>query len=129
MMSAALGAAVVFGELTFDAGADLRVRQEFYDNVPGLPGGGLQSSAPYGGYVNRMRYRPRVWGEVKFGEKVRLFTRFADEFRWNIQPNKRSSVFPDELFLDNLFIEGKGMFDGLLDFTLGRQDKIGRAHV
>lgn len=124
MMSAALGAAAVLGELNFDAGADLRVRQEFYDNVPGLPGGGLQSRAAHGGYVNRMRYRPRVWGEVKFGENVRIYTRLADEFRWNVQPNKRSSVFPDELFLDNLFIEGKGLFDGFVDFTVGRQDIV-----
>jgi hypothetical protein len=69
-----------------------------------------------------MRFRPRVWGEVKFGDRLRIYSRFTDEFRWNVQPNKRSSVFPDELFLDNLFIEGKGLFGGLVDFTIGRQD-------
>lgn len=122
MLSAALGAAAAFAEVTFDAGADLRVRQEFYDNVMGLPGGGLQSVSPYGSYVNRMRFRPRVWGEVKFGDKLRIYSRLADEFRWNVQPNTRSSVFPDELFLDNLFVEAKGLFDGFLDFTVGRQD-------
>ena len=122
MLSAALGAAAAFAEITFDAGADLRVRQEFYDNVMGLPGGGLQSTSPYGKYVNRMRFRPRVWGEVRFGDKLRVYSRLADEFRWNVQPNTRSSAFPDELFLDNLFVEGKGLFDGLLDFTVGRQD-------
>ena len=124
MLSAALGAAAAFADVTFDAGADLRVRQEFYDNVMGLPGGGLQSTSPYGSYVNRMRFRPRVWGEVKFGDTLRIYSRLADEFRWNVQPNKRSSVFPDELFLDNLFIEGKGLFDGFLDFTVGRQDIV-----
>lgn len=121
-LSAVLCAAVVSAEVKFDAGADLRVRQEFFDNVPGLPGGGLLSTAPYGDYVNRMRFRPRVWGEVKFGEQLRVYTRFTDEFRWCVTPKDRKSTFPEEVFLDNLFIEGKGFFDGFLDFTVGRQD-------
>jgi hypothetical protein len=130
MLSAALSAAVVFSQITFDAGADLRVRQEFYDNAPLLPGdgrpghSGLQNAPgeKRGNYVNRMRFRPRVWGEVNVDERLRFYMRLADEFRWNVQPNKRSSVFPDELFLDNLLLEGKGFFDGFLDFTVGRQD-------
>lgn len=109
-------------EVSFDAGADFRMRQEIYDNAPGLPGGGLLSSAPYGKYTNRMRFRPRVWGELKFEDRLRIYTRFTDEFRWNIQPDVRSSRFPDEVFLDNLFVEGRGFFDGFLDFTVGRQD-------
>lgn len=121
-IAAVLAAAAASGEVTFDAGADLRMRQEFYDNVPGLPGGGLLSQAPCGKYVNRMRFRPRVWGEVKFEDRLRVYMRLADEFRWNVQPNIRSSRFPDEVFLDNLFVEGRGFFDGFLDFTVGRQD-------
>lgn len=116
--------------VSFNAGADLRVRQEFYDNAPCLPGDGrpgnhgLQSApgVKAGKYENRMRFRPRVWGEVKFEERLRIYTRITDEFRWNVQPNKRSSVFPDEVFLDNLFVEGKGFLDGFIDFTIGRQD-------
>lgn len=122
--------ATASAEVSFDVGADLRLRQEFYDNAPCLPGDGMPGnhglqSAPgvkSGDYVNRMRFRPRVWAQVKFEERLRIYTRLADEFRWNVQPNKRSNLFPDEAFLDNLFIEGKGFFDGFLDFTIGRQD-------
>ena len=46
--AAALAAAAVFADESeaeepdmFDFGADLRIRQELMDNVPGLPGGGL----------------------------------------------------------------------------------------
>lgn len=113
-----------FAEVDFNVGADLRVRQEFYDNVPGLPGGGLLSTAPYGKYVNRMRFRPRVWGELKFADKLRIYSRLTDEFRWNVTNSEknRKSEFPEEVFLDNLFIEGVGFFDGFFDFVIGRQD-------
>lgn len=43
MLLAELCSAAVFSEITFDAGADLRVRQEFYDNAPLLPGDGSRS--------------------------------------------------------------------------------------
>ncbi len=108
--------------VSFDAGADLRVRQEFFDNAPGMPEGGLLSTAPRGKYTNRMRFRPRIWGEIKFEDRFRIYTRLTDEFRWNVQPDVKSSRFPDEVFLDNLFAQGKGFFDGFLDFTVGRQD-------
>ncbi len=108
--------------VTLDVGADLRVRQEIMDNVPGLPGGGLLSRAPRGGYRNHMRFRPRVWGDLKAGENWRLYVRLADEFRWNVEPNGRNAVFPDELIIDNLFVEGTGLFDGFLDVKVGRQD-------
>lgn len=116
--------------IEFGAGADLRIRQEMMKNVPGLPGGGLIGNAPHGRYVNNVRFRPRVWGEIK-GEtedhaKFRLYTRFTDEFRWYINPSAPGAyVFPDELILDNLFLEGKGLFDGFLDFAIGRQDLYG----
>lgn len=118
----ALASFVALGDVSFDAGADLRMRQEFYDDVPGLPGGGLLSKQARGKYVNRMRFRPRVWGEIKFEDRLRLYMRLADEFRWNVQPNIRSSRFPDEVFLDNLYVQAQGLFDGFFDFTVGRQD-------
>ena len=108
--------------LDFKAGADLRIRQEFSDNVPGLPGGGLLSRSPYGGYRNHMRYRVRAWGEVDFGGNWRIYTRLTDEFRWNVRPRNHKTTFPDEAIIDNLFIEAKDLFDGFVDFKIGRQD-------
>ena len=114
------------GGIDFDAGADLRIRQELMQNVPGLPNGGLLMRAPRGPFVNHMRFRPRVWGEVKGTTEHwgswRIYTRLTDEFRWCPEPYKNTHTFPDELILDNLFIEGKGIFDGFLDLKVGRQD-------
>ena len=58
--------------VAFNAGADLRVRQELMDNVPGLPGGGLRQRAAGGPYRNQMRYRVRAWGELTAAENWRL---------------------------------------------------------
>ena len=115
-------------EVGFDAGADLRVRQELLQNVPGCPGGGLVRT-PCGRFTDHLRVRPRVWGEFRLdaGEigRFRLYTRIADEFRWNIEPYKNATAWPGELILDNLFLEGRGLFDGLVDFRIGRQDLYG----
>ena len=115
--------------LAFDAGADLRIRQEIMDNIPGLPGGGVLSSRACGAYRNHMRFRPRVWGEVKLDSEesgmFRLYARITDEMRWYVKPHGNAYTFPDEVILDNLFFEGKGLFDGLFDFAVGRQDIYG----
>jgi len=115
--------------LAFDAGADLRIRQELMDNVPGLPGGGVLSSRARGAYKNHMRFRPRVWGEVRLDSEesgmFRLYARITDEMRWYVKPHGNAYTFPDEVILDNLFFEGKGLFDGLFDFAIGRQDIYG----
>lgn len=121
-VSAAAGEGAA-GGIAFDAGADLRIRQEIMDNTPGLPGGGVALPAARGPYRNHVRIRPRVWGEVRQDDEWRLYVRFADEWRWNVRPRNHSNVFPDELIVDNLFFEAKGLFDGLVDsFAVGRQD-------
>ncbi len=117
---------VAWGDFDFDAGADLRIRQEIMKNVPGLPGGGVLFPGVCGDFTQHLRVRPRVWGEVKGktenGSVWRLYTRVADEFRWCPEPYRNTHTFPDEVILDNLFVEGKGLFDGFLDVCLGRQD-------
>ena len=117
---------ILASALAFDAGGDLRIRQELMGNVPGLPNGGVMMPLVRDGYTDHMRFRPRVWGELKLGTEdagtFRLFTRVIDEMRWCVKPSKKQYKFPDEALVDNLFIEGKGLFDGFLDFTVGRQD-------
>ena len=67
--------------LEFDFGADLRVRQEMMDNIPGNPGGIYSvSPAARGVNKNQIRIRPRVWFELE-GGPFRLYSRIADEFR------------------------------------------------
>ena len=111
--------------VAFNAGADLRVRQELMDNVPGLPGGGLLQRAAEGPYRNQMRYRVRAWGELTAAENWRLYMRVTDEFRWNPRPRNHKTTFPDELVLDNLYLDATGLFDDFLDFRIGRQDIYG----
>ena len=120
---------ILASALAFDAGADLRIRQELIDNVPGLPNGGVLMPQARGKFTDHIRFRPRVWGEVKGTTENwgawRIYTRLTDEFRWCPEPYKNNYTFPDELILDNLFLEGTGLFDGFLDFTAGRQDIYG----
>lgn len=134
MRFAALLAALTLAQATlagvdFDFGADLRIRQEIMDNVPGLPEGGRASAVVAGKYKNWIRFRPRVWGELKGvafdGSVWRLNTRLTDEFRWTLRPSaNQRQEWPGELILDNLFIEGKGLWDGLVDLSLGRRDSV-----
>ena len=126
---AALFALVARGGVDFDAGADLRIRQELMDNVPGLPGGGLMLKAPRSGFANHVRFRPRVWGELK-GEtenwgKWRVYTRLTDEFRWCPEPYQNTHTFPDEVILDNLFVDNEGLPTSFL-VCLSREIPEGR---
>jgi len=118
--------ASALADLAFDAGADLRIRHEIMQNVPGLPGGGVLLNAPRIDFKQHMRFRPRVWGEVRGtasdGSQWRLYTRLTDEFRWCPEPYSNKQTFPGEVVVDNLFLEGKGLFDDLLDLRVGRQD-------
>ena len=115
--------AIDTNSVSFNAGADLRVRQEIMGNVPGTPGGGMQSPVVRNKSKNQMRFRMRAWGDLKLGDHFRIYTRVTDEPRWNITPqHSRAYEFPDELVLDNLYFEGVGLFDDRIDFRFGRQD-------
>ena len=116
------------GGLSFDAGADLRIREELLENVPGLPGGGVLMPLRRGPFTNHVRFRPRVWGDLAGvtarGVRWRLYTRLTDEFRWCPEPYKNAQTFPGEAILDQLFVEGEGLFDGFLDLRVGRQSSF-----
>ncbi len=117
----------------FDAGADLRVRQEIMHNVPGLPGApGAMMPLAYREAQNHIRYRPRAWGRLDAGD-FGLYARIADEMREYVVKNgakrkRRNYNFPDEMIVDNLFLEGRGLLDDFLDFRVGRQDLFDGAH-
>ena len=109
----------------FDMGADLRIRQEMMDNVPSMQNGMIgRPGVDRGKMRNQMRFRPRVWAELRAFENWRLYMRLADEFRAGIvQPQAvHSTTWPGEVVVDNLFIEGKGLFDEKIDVLFGRRD-------
>ncbi|MDD3545889.1 MAG: hypothetical protein PHG96_11120 [Kiritimatiellae bacterium] len=106
--------------LDWDGGADLRVRHELHDNVPQHNAGGAVS-----GNQSYLRIRPRVWGAVK-NEDFKLHVRLADEFREYFHPSEsRNAQFPDEVLVDNLYLDLYGLFGDRLDLRVGRQDFIG----
>lgn len=109
--------------ISFDAGAALRIRQEIIHNVPSAPGGVLGRAGKIRSKTkNQMRFRPEVWMELKAGENWRLFARVNDEFRAGLVQKTHNQSFPGELVVDNLYIEGKGLFGDFLDIRAGRQD-------
>ena len=119
--------------IVVDAGADLRVRQEIMHNITGLPGApGAMVPRAYRKDVNHIRFRPRVWASASW-DRFTLYGRLVDEFREHIVKNgvkrdRRAYNFPDEVILDDLYLDGKGLFDDFLDFRIGRQDMIERGH-
>ena len=106
------------GALDWDAGGDVRIRQELTDNLPKV--GGV--TAPNANYL---RIRPRVWGQVK-NEDFKLYMRVADEFREYFNPrSSKNYQTPDELLVDSLYLDMYNLFDGVLDLRIGRQDFFG----
>lgn len=104
--------------LDWDAGADLRVRQEISDNLP-KKGGATADNASY------LRIRPRVWGQVK-NEDFKLYLRFADEFREYFHPRSSHNYqTPDEVLVDNLYLDLYNLFNDWVDIRIGRQDFVG----
>ena len=121
------------GGIQFDAGADLRIRQEILHNVPTMPGGGMvgNPAVTRTKTKNQLRFRPRVWAEVKFGDSWRLYGRLVDEFRAGIVQKTHAQTWPGEVVVDNIYLEGKHLLDGVffdegwVDVVAGRQDLYG----
>jgi len=117
------------GGIQFDAGADLRIRQEIMHNVPTMPYGMMGRPGVYRNKTkNQIRFRPRVWAEVKFGDNWRLYGRLVDEFRAGIVQKTHAQTWPGEVVVDNIYLEGKHLLDGVffdegwVDVVAGRQD-------
>ena len=105
--------------LEWDAGASLRLRQEVLERIPG-------TVPAMRGYNNYFRALVNVWAKTG-NEDFTLYIRGADEFRfWGHPSRSRSYRFPDELLLDNLYLDLHGLFGGRLDIRAGRQDFTGK---
>ncbi len=133
LLAVAAGASAA--DVSFDAGADFRIRQEIAEDIPGLPGNpAAMMSKEKKDALNHLRFRPRAWARMDAGQ-FGLFLRFAEEFREHVVDNgvpwkNRGYAFPDELVLDNLYFEGRGLWDDTFDFRIGRQDLFnGRGSV
>lgn len=109
-------------KLKFGGGADVRLRYDFKDDVPAA--GGIINTD----YQEFYRMRTRVWGEIGC-EHVMLFSRLANEFR-AYRNTPRQYSFPDELFVDSLYMDVAGLLADKVELRLGRQDlKYGNGRI
>lgn len=103
--------------LDFDAGADLRLRYEYKDNWMGR-----NSTAVSPAYEDYFRMRTRVWGKATYGKDLGAYLRLGDEFRrYRNSPDNDRNMFPDEVFIDNLYFDFNNL-GGRVDLRIGRQD-------
>ncbi len=127
----ALSSVVAWGEeapkSAFRWGADERIREEYFDNIP------INADPPgetRGGVNNYFRFRTRAWSEYDPFDNATLRLRIVNEFRVWDQPSPASPVqrsnydFPDEAVFDAMYVEFRDLFADKLDLRLGRQDLI-----
>jgi len=104
---------------TFRYGGDFRLREEMSDNLP------------YGSRTDRYNYirlRTRLWGEIDLAPNITGRVRLVNEFRSYLDPDTASwtdaetSSFPDEMVIDNLYLDFKSLWESKLDVRIGRQD-------
>ncbi len=125
MMGAAMATAQTNMPERVRVGGDLRLRQEYFDKIP-------ISKDPPGvtraGENNYFRMRTRLWTEIDLSQDVLFKVRAVNEFRhWQRpdqagKPDNATYDFPDEVVLDNLFLEVRNLMDQKIDLRVGRQD-------
>ncbi len=105
-------------EPSFRWGGDFRARYEYYNRNAGYD----QNRAFEAGHEGYFRFRTRLWGEASAG-RFTGYLRLGNEFRHYFTPEaaKGKRRFPDELFVDNLWLRAEGLWD-FVDVKLGRQD-------
>ena len=114
--------------IRFDAGGGTRMREEASRNVPGNPGGGPEIAKRVARVpgTHLLRFESQIWARADAGPYTfygRLANRMINHFRSNgIRQAERAWQMPDEIILDNLYLEGRSLFDGFLDYRFGRQD-------
>lgn len=126
-----MGAAAVFAGTdaessasNFKWGGDLRTRQTYFDNIPIAPGPGADIEAR-NGVNNFFRFRTRLWAELEATEQTTVFGRAVNEFRHYKSDNASNDWnAPDELIIDQLYLDFSGVLGGNWDIRIGRQDLI-----
>ena len=122
------------GGLSFDAGVHSRIRQTCVRNAPGLPNGGgaVPVSSKRKANTQGIRVDSYPWMDAKWREyifRLGLGHSFIEYLEGVKAPHsERSYRLPDILYLNNLYIDGQGVLDGLLDFRIGRQNMTESRH-
>lgn len=124
-MSIPAGAAA--GDLTY--GGDLRVRESIYDRTPITANITAPNLFKDGAWVkyNFIRVRPRLWAQYGITDNMSVKAMITNEFRIYLSPSDNYTnawEFPDEWFVDNLYLDVNGLAGGNLDLRIGRQNLI-----
>ena len=114
--------------ISFDAGIHSRIRETYVGNAPGLPNGG--SAVPVSKVRKPTTQGIRVdsypWVDAEWREYTLLFGvghSFIEYLKGvNAPHHERSYRLPDILYLNNLYLDGAGVWDGFMDFRVGRQN-------
>jgi len=105
-------------------GIDWRFYDVYCDNAVAYQGNRTTDTATdtqKGTFYNYYRLRTRPWMRVRFDDRHELYGRLANEFRV-YNNNKQTYPFPHELFIDNLYLDWRGVWRDRLDLRIGRQD-------
>ncbi len=106
-------------------GFDERIRQDVFNHIPVRLDPPCEARS---GMNNYDRFRTRVWLEAEPAAKLTLRVRAVEEFRYYEFPDPKPATqrsnyrFPDEIVLDNLYVDVRDLAGERLDLRLGRQD-------
>ncbi len=114
----------LFASDTFDNkyGFYIRLQNDIWNNIFDF-----NDSAPPGDY-NFFRLKLSFWDEIDYLDKYRLFFKISSEPKYVIESgyptNDPTGFDEDEVFVENLYLEVKDVFNLPIDLRLGRQDLI-----
>ena len=118
--------------LVADAGIDWRFYDVYSDNPVAYQinrTGATATDPQKGTYYNYYRLRTRPWARLDIDDRYGLYGRLANEFRV-YENNKQTQRFPHELFIDNLYMDFRDLWQDRLSVRAGRQDlKYGAGRV
>lgn len=101
----------------WDAGFWLHTGYQWGDNTAIAPG------VLSGNFSSFLYHRTYGWGMVGY-DNFRLYSRVVNEFRFQHNTSFHMMRFPDDLLVDNLFLEWLNVGGENLDLRIGRQDMI-----
>jgi hypothetical protein len=96
--------------------SDLRLREEYYDNI-----GTLSSNAPNHEY-NYQRYRLRFGVEATLFRNLDIGARVLTERRGYLKPDFLEGYRPDDFLFDKLYVTWRNAFSLPVKITVGRQE-------
>jgi hypothetical protein len=100
----------------FQYGFDWRFRPEDMNNYSDFNSAKFDTQ-------HRLRFRTRAWGQLAVSDNIDFYLRLTNEWRKTTNPDTSlSSSFPDEVVVDNLYVDFKKLFAKGLSLRAGRQD-------